>query len=428
MRRLAVPLLGLLLCLMAAGPARALPSAPGANDPNIVVGVIATLSGPGALAGQDMVDGFNLAMRHLGGRFANQEVRVVVSDDRGAVDNSVAAARRMVEREKIDFVLTATSQSSMAALAPVLFNAHVFVLNLGGQPANLSAADCSPWLFQLGTPPQAVHEAAGLWLVGEHARRIAVIGADAPATDDAVTVLKRTFPGEVAVVIKPHHGSAQYSAEIAKLREIKPDIVYTLLTGGMGVEFVRAYNASGLRAETPLVGPWTAFERPMLPAMAEAAADIANIAPWSPDLDTPQNKRMVTDFEAEHGRAATAWVAQGYDAAMALDAALRATGGRTNDQDALRNALRHAEIASVRGSFRFNTNHTPVINLYLRRVGRDAKGRLNQELRGVLVKDWRDRGAGQCPMRWVEELPQAAKPPQPAKPLPPPGVAKPKPH
>jgi branched-chain amino acid transport system substrate-binding protein len=421
MRRLAL----LLLSLFAAAPAWALPAAPGASDPNLVVGIIATLSGPGALAGQDSVDGFNLAMRHLGGRFANQEVRVVVVDDHGSADTAVAAARRMIERDRVDFVLTATSQASMAALAPILLKTRVFVLNLGGQPAAMSGPECSPWLFQLSTPPQAVNEAAGLWMTGEHLRRIAVIGPDSLATDEAVATLKLTFPGEVAAVIKPHHGAAQYSAEISRLREVKPDAVYSLLTGGMGVEFVRAFAASGLKPDVVLAGPWMAFERAMLPAMAEAAADLPNFAPWSPDLDTPQNKRMVTDFEAEHGRAASPWVAQGYDAALALDSSLRATGGRTTDHDAVRTALRRADFASVRGAFRFNTNHTPVINLYLRRVGHDAKGRLNQELRGVLIKDWRDRQAATCPMRWTEEPAQPQKAPQPGKPLPPPGMSKP---
>ena len=86
-------------------------------------------------------------------------------------------------------------------------------------------------------------------------------------------------------------------------------------------------------------------------------------------------------------------------------------------------------IASLlRGGFRFDNNHMPSINLYLRRVIRDAKGRLSEETRGVLIKEWHSREIAQCPMRWVEEplapKPGAALPPPkpgaaPAKPNPP---------
>ena len=87
-----------------------------AGNPTIVVAIIATLSGPGAMAGQDSVDGFTTALRQMGGRFANQEVRVLVVDDHGSPDTAVQVTRRLLEREKVDFVLTAVSQAAMAAI------------------------------------------------------------------------------------------------------------------------------------------------------------------------------------------------------------------------------------------------------------------------------------------------------------------------
>lgn len=382
----------------------AMAAAVGSHDPMVVVGVVATLSGPGSLAGQDLTDGFTLALRHLGGRFANQEVRIVLLDDRGSPDTGLVAARRLIDREKVDVVLTAVSRASFAAIIRPLIQSRVFVLNLDGAPSAQVGPECSQWAFELGTPPEAIHEAAGQHLAAEHARRVILVGPDVPATGDAALSLKRTFPGELTV-ITPRHGSATFDAELARIREVRPDAVYTTLTGGMAVGFVRAFEAAGLKADIPLVAPWTAVERPLLPAMADAALDIVNLAPWSPDLDSPQNKRLVNDFESEYGRPATSWSAQGYDAALLLDSALKATQGRTSDPDALRGALRRAEFFSVRGGFRFNTNHQPVVNVYLRKVSRDAKGRLTQELRGPVLKDWRDSRGSLCPMRWVDEAP-----------------------
>ncbi|EME69571.1 ABC-type branched-chain amino acid transport system protein [Paramagnetospirillum caucaseum] len=434
--------LAVLLLLLSSSAALALPSATGVSNPTIVVAVIASLSGPGAMAGQDSVDGFTTAMRHLGGRFANQEVRVVVQDDRGSPDTALAVARKLLEREKVDFVVTAVPLPSMSAMVRTLTESRTFVLNLDAAPASLAGAGCSPWFFQVATPVQAVHEAIGIHLAAEKMRRVVIIGTDAPATDQAVATIRRAWPGEVAEVLRPRHGATRFPDEIAAMRHAAPDAVINLLTGGMGGAFAREYAAAGLKTDIPMIGVWQGWERPLLPAMTDSGMEVLNVAPWSPDLDTPLGKRLISDFEQEFGRPVTGWVAQGYDTAQMLDAALRATGGRTNDREAVRNALRRAEFPSVRGSFRFDSNHFPSVSVYLRRTTRDAKGRPTEELRSTLIKDWHSRDAGLCPMRWVEETtpgvaakpgtPPAAQPagqpPKPKLPAPAPTVpAKPKP-
>jgi branched-chain amino acid transport system substrate-binding protein len=415
--------------LLAPATAQALPATTGVSNPTIVVAVIATLSGPGAMAGQDSVDGFSTAMRHLGGRFANQEVRVVVQDDKGSPDTALAVARKMLEREKVDFVVTAVSLPSMSAMVKTLTESRAFILNLDAAPASLAGAGCSPWFFQVSTPVQAVHEAIAAHLTTEKMRRVTIIGTDAPATDQAVASIRRAWPGEVVEVLRPRHGATRFTDEVASVRKSAPDAVVNLLTGGMGGAFAREYAAAGLKTDIPMIGVWQGWERPMLPAMTESGMDVLNVAPWSPDLETPLGKRLVTDFEQEYGRPVTGWVAQGYDTAQMLDAALRVTGGRTGDRDAVRNALRRTEFASVRGGFRFDSNHFPSVNVYLRRTTRDAKGRPTEELRSTLIKEWHSREAGLCPMRWTEEpapgasakpgaAPAGTQPPKPKTPVP----------
>lgn len=383
--------------------AHALPAGSGASDPSIVIGVVATLTGPGALAGQDMVDGFNLALKQLGGRFSNQEIRVVVTDDKGSPDIARQMVRRLMDRERLDMVVTGVSAPSLAAIMKPLTDARLFVLNLDQVPPGVAGADCSPWFFSLSAPAEGVHEAMGQYLASDRHRRIVVVGPETGLTADAVTALKRTFPGEVAAVLSPKPGATTYGDELARIAALKPDAVYSLLTGGMGGAFVRAWAAWPLKGEVPLFPVWQAVERQLLPAMADASQDMMSISTWSPDLDSLPNRRLNGDYEAEYGRPPSTWAAQGYDAVFLLDSALKATNGKTADSEALRTALRRADFVSVRGGFKFNTNQFPVVNYYLRKVGRDAKGRPTHELRSVVLKDWRDRQAQSCPMRWVEQ-------------------------
>lgn len=398
------------LLLSSGGGALALP---GASDPSVVVGVVATLTGPGAVVGQDVVDGFNLGLKELGGRFSNQEVRVVVVDDKGSADAARQQVARLLERERLDVVLTALSVPSLAAVIKPLTAARVFILNLDQMPNGLAGADCSPWLFSLAPPADGVHEAMGQHLVNEKARRVVVVAPPYGPTEQAVAALRHTFSGEVVAVITPKPGAATFAVELEQIAGHRPDAIYSLLTGGMGGGLVRAWGAWEHKAEIPLYPLGVAMERPYLPALGDAAPEVASIGTWSPDQDTPANRRFVSDFDVEYGRLATTWAAQGYDAAFLLDSALKATNGRTSDIEAVRAALRRAEFASVRGGFKFNSNHTPMLNYMLRKVGHDAKGRAIQEGRSVVLRDWRDRRAAACPMHWVDEVPPQTPPRKP---------------
>jgi branched-chain amino acid transport system substrate-binding protein len=387
-----------LACLSFAAPALGV-GAPGANDPSVVVGIVTTLTGPRGIAGQDVADGFAIALKELGGRFANQEVRVVVVDDKGSPDVALQQVAKTLQRDRLDVVVTALAPSSLAAVLPSLTRAHLFVLNVADAPESLTGKDCSPWYFEVGAPPYATAEVLGSLLVAEKMKKVAVVGPEAGPTGHLPDSLRRSFPG-VTDVMRVGHGASNYVAQLRHVAESRPDAVVSVLTGGMGTAFLRQWGESGLKGEIPVYADWQSLERPILPALGDGALDLLSVATWSPDIDNPVNKRLQTDFELEYGRPSTVWASRGYDAALVLDAALKVTGGRTADTDQLRHALRHVDLVSSRGPFRFHANHTPVQNFLLRRVVRDAKGRLTNETRQVAAKDWRDAHAQSCPMRW----------------------------
>ena len=91
----------------------------------------------------------------------------------------------------------------------------------------------------------------------------------------------------------------------------------------------------------------------------------------------------------------TLYASQGYDAANLIGSALKATGGDPSNMDAFRSALEKADFDSVRGNFRFGSNHHPVQDIYVREVVKDASGIHNKTLKKVF-SDHADAYAGQC--------------------------------
>ncbi|WP_163277750.1 ABC transporter substrate-binding protein, partial [Klebsiella aerogenes] len=77
------------LSTLAAGLALALAATASQAQEPIRIGVIETLSGPSAVLGQHARDGFQLAIRQLGGKMGGREVQVIVVDDEQKPDVAI---------------------------------------------------------------------------------------------------------------------------------------------------------------------------------------------------------------------------------------------------------------------------------------------------------------------------------------------------
>src|SRR5690606_23168207 len=63
---------------------------------SIKVGLLTTLSGPGAALGVDIRDGFQLAVKHAGGTFGDLPAEVIVADDQMSPDAAKQTADRLL--------------------------------------------------------------------------------------------------------------------------------------------------------------------------------------------------------------------------------------------------------------------------------------------------------------------------------------------
>jgi branched-chain amino acid transport system substrate-binding protein len=68
-----------------------------------------------------------------------------------------------------------------------------------------------------------------------------------------------------------------------------------------------------------------------------------------------------------------------------------------SDADGFRAALEAADFTSVRGDFRFNTNHHPIQDIYDREVV-DVDGTITNRIVGVALEDRGDAFAEACKM------------------------------
>jgi branched-chain amino acid transport system substrate-binding protein len=386
--------LGLALTLLAtAGPAAA--------ADRLKVGFIATFSGPIGLIGQHLYDGFVLGVDHAGGKLGGLATEVVKEDDQLKPDVGLQAARKLLERDRVDLVVGTIFSNVMMAIYRPIVDSRTFLISPNAGPSPIAGAQCSPWFFSASWQNDGAHEAMGKHVSDKGFKRVYLMAPNYQAGKDALSGFKRFYKaGQVVGEVYTTINQPDYSAELAQLRAARPEALYVFYPGGMGVNFVKQYAQAGLMKEIPLFSAFT-VEGTTLDAMGEAAVGAFGTAFWTPDLRNPANERFVTEFEKKYRYTPSLYAAQAYDAAQLIDGAVRAVGGRIEDKDALRSAFRKADFKSVRGApLKYNNNHFPIQTFYLYEVVKDGAGKLRLENRGPVLPNHADPYARECPMKW----------------------------
>ncbi len=382
----------LAVCAATALTAMAQPAEP------VKVGLLSTLSGPGAGLGVDIRDGFQLAVKLAGNKLGGRPAEVVVADDQASPDVGRQTADRLVKRDKVDFMTGIVFSNVMLAVGAPTFAAQTFYVSANAGPSQYAGEQCNPYFFSASYQNDNMHEAAGQVVQDKGFKRVALIAPNYPAGKDALTGFKRFFKGEVASESLPALNQLNFGTELSQLRASKADAVYIFLPGGMGINFIKQFVAAGLSKDMTLFGPGFSGDEDVIKAVGEPMLGMFNTSQWGHDMDNAANKKFVAEFEKEYGRLPTLYAAQGYDAAQLINAAVRDSKGKLDDKTAVRKALEAAKFDSVRGAFKFNSNHFPIQDYYLRVITKDSKGRVTNRLMGTVLKKHADAYAAQCKM------------------------------
>ncbi|PKO79187.1 MAG: ABC transporter substrate-binding protein [Betaproteobacteria bacterium HGW-Betaproteobacteria-13] len=362
------------------------------------VGMMTTLSGPGAGLGIDIREGFELAVKHLGGKLGGITTEVIVADDAQNPETAKQITERFIKRDQVDIATGVVFSNIMLAVGPAFFGAETFYISANAGPSQYAGAECNPYFFNVAWQNDNLHEAMGKHVQDKGFKKVAMVAPNYPAGKDALTGFKRFYKGEVADEVYTKLGQLDYAAEIAQIRASGADALYIFLPGGMGINFIKQYSQSGMLKKTPLFAPGFSGDEDVVKAVGPAMEGVFNTSHWYREMDNPVNQRFVADFQKDTGRLPTLYASQGYDAALLIDAAVKSVGGKIEDKAAFRKALETVKAPSTRGEYHFGNNHYPVQNYYLREVVKNADGSVSNKYVGKVMDKHTDAYAKECKM------------------------------
>ena len=366
----------------------------------VKLGLMTPLSGPISPAGAETKRGVDLALEELGNKLGGLPVKYTVVDDKTNPAEAVQGASKLIDDAKVDFVTGFSSSNTMIPVWKTFNDAGVFAVGALAGPLQFAGKDCVQNGFVVSFSNDDWPAAVGKYMSDKGVKSAFFVGADYQAGYEHVGAAMKYFKGKAVGPVYTPLTQLDFAPEMARIRAEKPDAVFAFLVGAGGVAFVKQYAQAGLQnqipfyTEDPVANPLT------FPAQGDAAVGLIMGTNWTADLDNPANKKFVAAFTAKYNRLPATFAALGYDSVKLIDSAVKEVGGKIENKDAVRAALRKANFQSVRGSFKFNNNHYPIQNLYIMDVKKDEKGSIRAVLKDTAAKDWQDPYHQECPMKW----------------------------
>ncbi|UGX96408.1 ABC transporter substrate-binding protein [Bradyrhizobium barranii subsp. barranii] len=368
---------------------------PSLAQEKIKLGVVVTLSGPAAALGQQVRDGFALAVKDLGGKMGGRDVEVIVADDELKPDAAVTKVKGLLERDKVDFVVGPIFSNILQAIHRPITESKTFLISPNAGPSTFAGKDCNPFLYVTSYQNDQVHEILGKVAQDRGYKRMYLMVPNYQAGKDSVAGFKLDYKGEIVEESYMPLNTLDFQPELSKISSQKPDALFTFMPGGLGVNLVKQYRQAGLADSIPVLSAFTVDES-TLPAQQDAAVGMFGGANWAPNLDNPQNKKFVAAYESAYNVVPGTYAFQAYDAAMLIDSAVKAVKGDLSNKDAVGAALKKADFTSLRGAFKFNTNGYPIQDFYLTKVAKRADGKFQTEIVQKVFENYGDRYAKDC--------------------------------
>lgn len=328
---------------------------------DVPVGSIEIMSGPAASYGQSIAAGLKLGFAEVNekGVLGGQKVVLTLEDSGGNKDSAIAAARKLIGRDKVVAIIGPTLSTEMFAVGPIANGRGVPIIGTSTTAEGITAI--GPSVFRVSLPEAVVIPVTFAQAKARGVKSVAMMYAndDAFSKSSHDAMVRAAKASGMTIAADESFGTrdTDFSAQLTKIVGLKPDALAISGTVEPTSGILLAAKTLGLPTKTLLIGG-NGANSPKLGEIAGAAADGLIVgSPWSLGKDDALNKAFVENYTKAAGKPPDQFAAQAYDAAHILGDAIDASGDGTSAH--IRDALMKVNTTGVTGPFAFDASRDP---------------------------------------------------------------------
>ncbi|NTU19160.1 substrate-binding domain-containing protein [Brevibacillus sp. HB1.2] len=211
-------------------------SASSGGGHTIKVGVLASLTGPLESYGKQTVRGFELGLDYAteGKReIAGKKIEFVVEDTETKPDVAVQKATKLLETDKVDFLVGSSSSGDTLAVLPLAEEYKKIMVVEPAVADSITGKNWNKYIFRTGRN-SSQDAVAGAAAIASKGTKIATMAQDSAYGREGIEAFKTAAEKLGAVIIEEQYvdtNTTDFTANIQKIISAKPEYVFITWAG-----------------------------------------------------------------------------------------------------------------------------------------------------------------------------------------------------
>lgn len=376
------------------------------------LGALATLEGPFTILGQDGMRGVELALKEFNYQAGGKKIKLIKASSNAFPDSAIAASRKLVEQDKVQFLVGPLSGSEGIAVKDYAKSQlQTTFLNGASAAQETTLNSPAPNFFRFSTDGAQWQVGLGKHVYKKGYKKVVVVAEDYSFPYSMVQGFMVGYCDAGGKVVDKNWvaiGTKDYASVIAKIPD-NVDAIYVALGGSDAVNFLRQYEQAG--GDKPIVGGAITVDQSVLGYKGKNRDNLLGTNSAGPIADnnpSPEWKKFVADYKAafKDGFPSPSIFAHAYyiNTKALLVALNKVKGDLSNNHSALRRELSTMVLDTPTGKVKLDANRNAIANVYLTEVAKAADGtffnklisttrNVNQHL-GMSVAEFKQMGVG----------------------------------
>jgi branched-chain amino acid transport system substrate-binding protein len=342
------------------------------KDP-IKIGVVTPLSGTYAGIGQQVKWGLELATREVNaaGGIVGRPIELTFEDEEANPAVAVQKAEKLFQVNKVDFLTGTVSSGSTLAVGQLAERSGKLIATTVSFADSITGDRCSPNVFRVNARAGQQSAALASWLSKERPKaRVFYLGPDYEMGRSTVAAFKsnvdRVGGNSTGEVFAPLD-SKDYTQYFGQIRAARPQVLYTSVAGNDTVRLFTQLQEFGLLGNITVLGASGTITSQNIGAIGKASEGFVTGVGYSPEINTPENKKFVEAFRAANKADPDLYGTDSYGLIYAYKAAVEKA--KTTDTDKVREALRDLKWKTPQGEKTIRAgDHQAVQDMYVVQV------------------------------------------------------------
>jgi ABC-type branched-subunit amino acid transport system substrate-binding protein len=360
------------------------------------IGVTATLEGTYTVLGEDGMRGYELAVKAHGGKAGGREIETIVGSTDTSPDSAVRAAKKLVEQDKVDVLISPLSGAEGIAIRDYSkTQPQITVVNAGSGALETTYGDPSagvtpsPTFYRFNLDGAQWHAGLGDYIYNvKHYKKIATVAEDYAFTYTQVMGLTVEYckaGGQITKRFWVPLGTKDFASTIASLPD-DVDAIYLGLGGADAVNFLNQYQQAGGNAH--LIGGSIMVDQTVLSSKGKAKEALIGTPAASGMADNDPNPKWQAFVKAYQQMPKEGYFKNAFPGPSLLainyynsgDAVFKALdevkGDLSDGNKKFRSVLQNLVLDAPNGQIKLDENRQAIGTNFVTEVVKDEKGDL----------------------------------------------------